>query len=211
MSCGGACPRPSDKIARGSDIWDVWWTWSGSNRRPLPCHLRNINHLQAGTPETQDLAQADLDAGGRHGRGFHNLESTRTPGLHARGWHAACFSRAVVGQCDCCLLEETTIGFHIRTAVARVSQLERSPTITRGDSSSASRPTRRAHHWSNCLGSPDAARRGSAAASNNSPSRSTVTGRESSDASISSLAPVRRLPFGLCHSAHTLRSLCVHG
>jgi hypothetical protein len=24
----------------------IWWTWSGSNRRPLPCHLRNINHMQ---------------------------------------------------------------------------------------------------------------------------------------------------------------------
>src|ERR1700733_12534336 len=19
-------------------VWEIWWTWSGSNRRPLPCH-----------------------------------------------------------------------------------------------------------------------------------------------------------------------------
>ena len=24
----------------------VWWTWTGSNRRPLPCHGSQINHLQ---------------------------------------------------------------------------------------------------------------------------------------------------------------------
>jgi hypothetical protein len=37
-----------------------WWTWSGSNRRPLPCHLRNINHLQAGTPENTRLSVTRL-------------------------------------------------------------------------------------------------------------------------------------------------------
>jgi hypothetical protein len=59
-----------------------WWTWTGSNRRPLPCHLRNINHLQAGTPETQDLAKRGVEAGGRHGAAFCGLDSARTPGLH---------------------------------------------------------------------------------------------------------------------------------
>jgi hypothetical protein len=44
--------------------------------------LRNINHLQAGTPETQDLAKHGVDAGGRHGAAFWGLDSARTPGLH---------------------------------------------------------------------------------------------------------------------------------
>jgi hypothetical protein len=29
--------------------WVLWWTWSGSNRRPLPCHsipINKINNLQ---------------------------------------------------------------------------------------------------------------------------------------------------------------------
>ena len=26
----------------------LWWTWTGSNRRPLPCHGFGINHLQTG-------------------------------------------------------------------------------------------------------------------------------------------------------------------
>src|ERR1035437_5217241 len=68
-----------------------WWTWTGSNRRPLPCHLRNINHLQRFPPETKDLARGDLDAGGRHGAVFGRLDSTRTPGLHTGNWHVACF------------------------------------------------------------------------------------------------------------------------
>src|ERR1035441_6367296 len=65
-----------------------WWSWSGSNRRPLPCHLRNINHLQAFPPETKDLARGLVDSGGRHGAAFWGLDSARTPGLHkwlARG------------------------------------------------------------------------------------------------------------------------------
>src|ERR1017187_9468958 len=65
-----------------------WWTWSGSNRRPLPCHLRIIKHLQAFSPETKDLARGPVDSGGRHGVPFGRLDSTRTPGLHnwlARG------------------------------------------------------------------------------------------------------------------------------
>ena len=53
-----------------------WWTWSGSNRRPLPCHLRNINHLQAIPPETKNLERGLVDAGGRHKAAF------RASGLH---------------------------------------------------------------------------------------------------------------------------------
>src|ERR1017187_1069418 len=55
-----------------------WWTWSGSNRRPLPCHLRNISHLRTVPPETEDLAKGDVDAGGRHGTTSGRLDSTRT-------------------------------------------------------------------------------------------------------------------------------------
>ena len=32
-----------------------------------------------------------MDSGGRHGPAFWRLDSRRTPGLHARGWHVACF------------------------------------------------------------------------------------------------------------------------
>ena len=72
--------------------------------------------------------------------------------------------------------------------------------------------TRRDHHWISCCGSPEAASRApTAAGSNNSLSRSVVTGRESSDPSIKALAPGRRLPFGLRHSAHSFRSRWVHG
>jgi hypothetical protein len=34
-----------------------WWTWTGSNRRPLPFHVRNINDLQASQQKTKDLAE----------------------------------------------------------------------------------------------------------------------------------------------------------
>ena len=47
-----------------------WWTWSGSNRRPLSGHLKNINRLQPFLPETTDLAEGDWDAMGRHGAAF---------------------------------------------------------------------------------------------------------------------------------------------
>src|ERR1039458_2509073 len=96
-----------------------WWTWSGSNRRPLPCHLRNINHLQTLPPETKDLARCLVDAGGRHGTPFGHLDSTWTPGLHARNGTLRALTRAVASHCDCCLLETTTICFHIKD-VARV-------------------------------------------------------------------------------------------
>src|SRR5450759_3393731 len=49
--------------------------------RPLPCHLRNINHLRTLPPETKDLAHGDLDAGGRHGAILRRLDSARTPAL----------------------------------------------------------------------------------------------------------------------------------
>src|ERR1039457_3543684 len=65
-----------------------WWTWTGSNRRPLPCHLRNINHLQPFPPETKHLARGPVDSGGRHWAPLGRLDATRTPGLHqwlARG------------------------------------------------------------------------------------------------------------------------------
>src|SRR5260370_692883 len=29
---------PSATSSPGLSCWEVWWTWSGSNRRPLPCH-----------------------------------------------------------------------------------------------------------------------------------------------------------------------------
>src|SRR5271168_5381167 len=58
-----------------------WWTWTGSNRRPLPCHLRNINDLQTSPLKTRDLPEGTLDAGGRHGAVFTVLDSARTPGL----------------------------------------------------------------------------------------------------------------------------------
>ncbi len=67
-----------------------WWTWTGSNRRPLPCHLRYINHLQPVSPKTKDLAHSDLDAGGRHEAPFGYLDSGRTPGLHYKYWHGGC-------------------------------------------------------------------------------------------------------------------------
>src|SRR4051794_22637488 len=41
---------------------EIWWTWTGSNRRPLPCHVRNINDLQASRRKTKDLAERQLDA-----------------------------------------------------------------------------------------------------------------------------------------------------
>src|ERR1035438_3626595 len=91
-----------------------WWTWSGSNRRPLPCHLRNINHLRAFPPETKDLARGLVDSGGRHGAAFGRLDSTWTPGLHARNGTLRALTRAVAGHCDCCLPETTTIRFLIR-------------------------------------------------------------------------------------------------
>src|ERR1035437_854880 len=70
---------PKDRWIRGGSglLGGSWWTWTGSNRRPLPCHLRNINHLRTLPPETKDLAHGDLDAGGRHGAAF------RASGLHA--------------------------------------------------------------------------------------------------------------------------------
>src|ERR1035437_4480522 len=84
---------PKDRWIRGGSglLGGSWWTWTGSNRRPLPCHLRNINHLQGFPPETKDLARCDLDAGGRHGAPFWHLDSTRTPVLHTGDWHAAYF------------------------------------------------------------------------------------------------------------------------
>lgn len=53
-----------------------------------------------------------MDAtGGLLGR----LDSTRTPGLLTGRWHVPCsLPRAVVGRCDCRLLEKTTFGFPIR-------------------------------------------------------------------------------------------------
>jgi hypothetical protein len=48
----------------------LWWTWTGSNRRPLPCHLRKYNEIRESARKTKDLARSDLDAGGRHGRFF---------------------------------------------------------------------------------------------------------------------------------------------
>jgi hypothetical protein len=47
----------------------------------LPCHLRNINHLQTFSRKTQDLAQSDLDASGRHRAAYFSLDSIRTPGF----------------------------------------------------------------------------------------------------------------------------------
>ena len=91
-----------------------WWTWTGSNRRPLPCHLRNINQLRGFLPETKDLARGILDASGRHGATFGRLDSTRTPGLHTRNGTRRAFTRAVVGSSDGRLLETTTNAFHIR-------------------------------------------------------------------------------------------------
>ncbi len=58
-----------------------WWTWTGSNRRPLPCHLRNINHLQASLAKTKDLAARIWTPFGRQERHFYGLDSTRTPGM----------------------------------------------------------------------------------------------------------------------------------
>src|ERR1035437_7009878 len=83
---------PKDRWIRGGSglLGGSWWTWTGSNRRPLPCHLRNINHLRTLSPETKDLAHGDLDAGGRHGATFGRLDSTRTPGLHTGNWPVAC-------------------------------------------------------------------------------------------------------------------------
>ena len=26
------------KCSPNLSCWEIWWTWSGSNRRPLPCH-----------------------------------------------------------------------------------------------------------------------------------------------------------------------------
>ena len=57
----------------------LWWTWTGSNRRPLPCHLRNINHLRTLSLETKDLTRGDLDASGRPGATFGRLDSTVLP------------------------------------------------------------------------------------------------------------------------------------
>ena len=55
-----------------------------------------------------------MDAGGRHGATFGSLDSTRTPGLHARIGTRRAFTRAVVGCSDGRLLEETTFDFLIR-------------------------------------------------------------------------------------------------
>jgi len=41
---------------------EEWWTWRDSNSRPLPCHLRNINHLQTAALKTKDLAGGGVDA-----------------------------------------------------------------------------------------------------------------------------------------------------
>jgi predicted lysophospholipase L1 biosynthesis ABC-type transport system permease subunit len=66
-------------------------------RRPLPCHLRNINHLQTLLRRTKDLAREKLDAGGRHGATFGRLDSARTPGLHTKTVKLLAPTRAVVG------------------------------------------------------------------------------------------------------------------
>ena len=91
-----------------------WWTWSGSNRRPLPCHLRNINHLQTLPAKTKDLEQHDLDAGGRHGATLGRLDSTRTPGLHARNGTRRALTRAVAGTSRVSSAGEDNNWFHMR-------------------------------------------------------------------------------------------------
>ena len=108
--------RMHSGLAGGLQVFKgFWWTWSGSNRRPLPCHLRNINRLRTLPPETKDLARGLVDSGGRHGVVLRRLDSTRTPGLPRTGWHVACFpARAVAGCSICCLPKETTVDFHIR-------------------------------------------------------------------------------------------------
>jgi len=71
-------------------LWNIWWTWWDSNSRPLPCHLRNINHLRTFWCKTKDLAVGDLDSIGLHGRRFRRF------GLHADSsttWRAAGHAR----------------------------------------------------------------------------------------------------------------------
>src|ERR1700683_5432886 len=78
-----------------------WWTWSGSNRRPLPCHGRNINGLQTAWRKTKDVATGGLDASGR--QADSGLQET-----------ARCMlSRAVASRRVSCLLEQTRNDFCI--------------------------------------------------------------------------------------------------
>lgn len=87
-----------------------WWTWTGSNRRPLPCHGFGINHLQTG------LTCFHRDTGSQFGRHLDPMTSSTLIGLHVetatncvrtprflqpRGysgcfWQCTCSSRAVV-------------------------------------------------------------------------------------------------------------------
>jgi hypothetical protein len=56
-----------------------WWTWTGSNRRPLPCRLRNINHFQTLLAKTKASRLRIWTPFRRHGAPFPALDSVRTP------------------------------------------------------------------------------------------------------------------------------------
>src|ERR1035437_1745186 len=106
---------PKDRWIRGGSglLGGIWWTWTGSNRRPLPCHLRNISHLQTVWRKTKDLARGDVDSGGRHRRLSGLLDFA--PGCHSERAQRVP-PRAVASRCDCCLLEETTFWFPYKEA-----------------------------------------------------------------------------------------------
>jgi hypothetical protein len=67
----------------------------------LPCHLRNINHLQTVWRKTKDLAKGWLDASGRHWA--FSSETARS-----------ILSRARLPRRDCSLFEQTTSDSSIR-------------------------------------------------------------------------------------------------
>ncbi len=73
--------------------------------------FKKYHHLQPISPETQDLAAVELDAGRRHRAVFGRLDSTRTPGLHTGDWHAACPRARLPAVLICCLVETTTFNF----------------------------------------------------------------------------------------------------
>ena len=58
---GGTGVAVERRAAVESALWGVWWTWSGSNRRRVPCHSPKVDRLQPISPETKDFRDDVLD------------------------------------------------------------------------------------------------------------------------------------------------------
>src|SRR2546423_15344898 len=53
--------RPGFNALGAGLSWEVWWTWSGSNRRPLPCHGSALPTAPQAHLLKGKAAQASLD------------------------------------------------------------------------------------------------------------------------------------------------------